>query len=67
MAANMASLAALGITLTNYYGVTHPSEPNYLASYGGDNFGMESDEFNQVPANVSNIWVRSHFGTFYYV
>jgi len=24
------SLAAQGITLTNYFGVTHPSEPNYV-------------------------------------
>jgi hypothetical protein len=38
---NLAYLATLGITLTNYFGVTHPSEPNYVAAVGGDNFGME--------------------------
>lgn len=54
--ANMQKLAARGLTLSNYYGVTHPSEPNYCASYGGDNFGMGNDDFNQIPANVSNIW-----------
>lgn len=32
---NMAWLASQGITLSNYYGVTHPSEPNYVASVGG--------------------------------
>lgn len=53
----MKLLAAKGITLSNYYGITHPSEPNYLASYGGDSFGMDNDDFTQVPANVSNVWV----------
>jgi hypothetical protein len=37
---NLAWLAAQGITLSNYFAVTHPSEPNYVASHGGDNFGM---------------------------
>ena len=32
---NLAWLATKGITLENYYGVTHPSEPNYVASVGG--------------------------------
>ena len=34
---NLSWLASKGITLTNYFGVTHPSEPNYVASHGGDN------------------------------
>ena len=28
---NLAWLASQGITLENYYGVTHPSEPNYVS------------------------------------
>ena len=28
---------------TNYYGVTHPSEPNYVASIGGAYFGIRDD------------------------
>jgi acid phosphatase len=52
----MQLLAAQGLTLTNYYGTTHPSEPNYCAIYGGDHFGMDNDNFHQIPANVSNIW-----------
>lgn len=28
---------------TNYYGVTHPSEPNYVAMLGGSTFGVASD------------------------
>jgi acid phosphatase len=50
------ALAAQGIKLTNYFAVTHPSEPNYIASTGGDYFGMQNDAFNQVPANVSTIF-----------
>ena len=38
---SLSSLAKKGITLTNYFAVTHPSEPNYVASHGGDYFGLE--------------------------
>ncbi|KIW13110.1 hypothetical protein PV08_08297 [Exophiala spinifera] len=48
-------LASQGITLTNYYAVTHPSEPNYCAAAGGDTFGMQNDDFNSVPADVAHI------------
>ena len=52
---NLAYLAQKGITLSNYFAVTHPSEPNYVASIGGDNFGMDNDDLNQIPSNVSSI------------
>ena len=52
---NLQWLASKGITLTNYYGVTHPSEPNYIASIGGDNFGADNDNFNQIEGNVSSV------------
>ncbi|OJJ47680.1 hypothetical protein ASPZODRAFT_1744248 [Penicilliopsis zonata CBS 506.65] len=52
---NMQWLAEQGILLTNYYGTTHPSEPNYCASASGDNFGMDNDDFHQIPSNVSTI------------
>ncbi|TKA79113.1 hypothetical protein B0A55_02406 [Friedmanniomyces simplex] len=52
---NLAWLAQNGITLENYFGVTHPSEPNYIASVGGDNFGADNDNFNQIDANVSSV------------
>ncbi|KAL4889892.1 phosphoesterase family-domain-containing protein [Aspergillus ambiguus] len=52
---HLSKLAKKGLLLTNYYAVTHPSEPNYCASAGGDDFGMDNDNFNQVPANVSTI------------
>ena len=36
---------------TNYYGVTHPSEPNYMANIGGDYFGVQDDnQFYCTPA-----------------
>jgi hypothetical protein len=36
-------LAAGGTLLSNYYAVSHPSLPNYLALIGGDTFGIHSD------------------------
>jgi len=52
---NLAWLASQGITLSNYFGVTHPSQPNYVAAIGGDNFGMDNDDFNQIAQNVSTV------------
>jgi acid phosphatase len=48
-------LASQGIALTNYWAVTHPSEPNYCAAAAGDNFGMDNDEFHAIPSNVSTV------------
>ncbi|KAJ5130953.1 uncharacterized protein N7515_006992 [Penicillium bovifimosum] len=52
---NMQWLASQGILLTNFYAVTHPSEPNYCAAAGGDTFGMDNDDFKQIPANISTV------------
>lgn len=52
---NFAALAKQGITLTNYYATTHPSQPNYIASISGDNFGMDNDDLTQIPGNVSTV------------
>jgi len=52
---NMAALAKQGITLSNLFGQTHPSEPNYAATAGGDNFGMDNDNLNFLASNVSNV------------
>ncbi|KAJ9609749.1 hypothetical protein H2200_006077 [Cladophialophora chaetospira] len=48
-------LASQGITLTNYFATTHPSEPNYCAAAGGDTFGMDNDDFHQIPANIATV------------
>lgn len=38
----------------NYYAITHPSLPNYLALTGGDTFGISTD-CNQCYVNADNI------------
>ncbi len=42
--AYFADKAGQGVLLTEYRGVTHPSQPNYLATIAGDFFGWASDE-----------------------
>ncbi|KAJ7110928.1 phosphoesterase family-domain-containing protein [Mycena epipterygia] len=49
------SLAEQGILFTNYKALTHPSEPNYVASIGGDFFGMHDDNMYHVPSNISTV------------
>ncbi|KAK2606154.1 hypothetical protein QQS21_003437 [Conoideocrella luteorostrata] len=44
-----------GITLSNYFAVTHPSQPNYMAAIAGDYFGMENDSFLRSPRNISTV------------
>ncbi len=44
------ALAAQGIRLDQYCAVTHPSEPNYVASVGGDFWGMGDDDLYNIPA-----------------
>ncbi|OTA02200.1 acid phosphatase-like protein [Trichoderma parareesei] len=52
---NFTFFAKKGIKLTNYFGVTHPSEPNYMASIVGDYLGMQNDDFNAADFNVSTV------------
>ncbi|KAF9243718.1 hypothetical protein BU15DRAFT_59597 [Melanogaster broomeanus] len=49
------NLSAQGITLSSYYALTHPSEPNYMAAAGGSFFGLASDNLVNVPSNVSTV------------
>ncbi|MGZ6322212.1 MAG: alkaline phosphatase family protein [Ktedonobacterales bacterium] len=40
---------------TSYYGVTHPSEPNYIAAIGGSYYGIQDDSpFNSTDNGVSH-------------
>src|SRR6185312_6017422 len=39
----MNTLANSGALITASYGVTHPSEPNYMALFGGSTDGLSSD------------------------
>lgn len=52
---NFQFFAKKGITLSQNYAVTHPSEPNYMAAVGGDYFGLNGDPFTAVPQNVSSV------------
>jgi len=49
------ALAKEGILLTSYLAVTHPSEPNYIASISGDFYGAGDDNFYHIPSNISTI------------
>jgi hypothetical protein len=50
-APNLNALANTYGLATNYFGVTHPSEPNYMAAVAGSNFGVQDDnQFYCTPA-----------------
>lgn len=48
-------LSTQGILLTNYYALTHPSQPNYIASVGGDYFGLDNDNAVHIPESVATV------------
>jgi hypothetical protein len=52
---NFAWFAKQGVTLSSYFAVTHPSQPNYMAALGGDYFGMQNDAFSRADRNVSTL------------
>ncbi|KAK3350058.1 phosphoesterase family-domain-containing protein [Lasiosphaeria hispida] len=52
---DMQWIAEQGILLTNYFGVTHPSQPNYAAVVGGDYWGMDEDGPVSLPENISTV------------
>ena len=48
---------------TNYVGVTHPSEPNYLVLEAGDTFGIRNDrdpEDNSQTTHDHLVWLLDH-------
>jgi acid phosphatase len=51
----MQALIKEGVLLKNYWGLTHPSQPNYIASVGGDYFGLDHDGYVTIPQNVSTV------------
>ncbi len=53
----MDSLAAGGVSLTNMYGLTHPSQPNYLQFFSGSNQGVtnNNDTSGITPFNTPNL------------
>jgi len=54
LAPNINALANKFGLATSYFGVTHPSEPNYVANIGGSFFGIQDDnQFYCTPALAS--------------
>ena len=49
------SLANGGALLTSSYAVTHPSDPNYLALFAGNTFGLTSDECPLAEGKTANL------------
>ncbi|KAK3376268.1 phosphoesterase family-domain-containing protein [Lasiosphaeria ovina] len=52
---NLAYLATQGIKLTNYFAITHPSQPNYVAAAGGSAFGVTGDGFVRIGSTTKTI------------
>jgi acid phosphatase len=48
-------LAAAGTLLTDAHGVTHPSQPNYLALFAGSTFGVRDDSCPRDLAGTDNL------------
>jgi hypothetical protein len=48
-------LADRGATMTHSYGVTHPSQPNYLALFSGSTHGVRSNACPQHLGNADNL------------
>jgi hypothetical protein len=46
---HFSAFAALGSRLTNYYAVTHPSQPNYISQLAGSFFGISNDSNVDLP------------------
>ncbi|MGF1429245.1 alkaline phosphatase family protein [Kitasatospora sp. LaBMicrA B282] len=49
------SLASGGALMTSSFGVSHPSEPNYMAIFGGDTFGLTGDSCPVNEGNTANL------------
>ncbi|MEP6849896.1 MAG: alkaline phosphatase family protein [Acidobacteriota bacterium] len=49
------SFAAAHANFTNYFGVSHPSEPNYLAAFSGSTQGVVDDGHFSFPATTDNL------------
>jgi hypothetical protein len=58
---NLNRLAKENTLLTSYYGVAHPSLPNYLALVGGDTFGVKNDctDCFQTAGNLGDLIEKS--------
>jgi hypothetical protein len=49
------SFGMANVNLTSFYGVTHPSQPNYLDAFSGSNQGVTGDGYATFPASINNL------------
>jgi phosphatidylinositol-3-phosphatase len=49
------SLASQGALLTSYFAITHPSEPNYMALFAGNTFGLTADDCPVNEGSTANL------------
>ncbi|MBS1792218.1 MAG: VCBS repeat-containing protein [Acidobacteria bacterium] len=54
-APTFANFAADNANFTNFYGVSHPSEPNYVAAFSGSTQNILDDGHYSFPATVDNL------------
>jgi phospholipase C len=52
-APNFNHLASTYAQATNFFAVTHPSEPNYVAGIGGDYYGIQDDDAYNCVSNAT--------------
>ncbi|KAN0106188.1 phosphoesterase [Hyaloscypha variabilis] len=52
---NLQWLATQGIVLDNYLAVAHPSQPNYVASVGGDTHGVTNSDLFRINSSVQTV------------
>src|SRR5436190_17630720 len=43
------------VNFTNFFGITHPSQPNYLAGFSGSAQGVIDDSYCTFPATTNNL------------
>lgn len=52
---NIEYLASLGLKLDNYWSVTHPSQPNYVAALGADTNGVWLDTDSYIDVDTESM------------
>lgn len=59
---NLAYLATKGVVLDQYFAITHPSQPNYIAAAGASTHGVLLDNPARIGADVETIVDLLEFG-----
>mmetsp|Transcript_24796 Transcript_24796/g.35563 ORF Transcript_24796/g.35563 Transcript_24796/m.35563 type:complete len:385 (-) Transcript_24796:200-1354(-) len=55
------NISSNGTLFSNFFGITHPSYPNYLAMVGGDTFGVTSNtQVNLVNSSIADLLEKNN-------